>query len=64
MDEPLESRLPGRGYSSLTSADNKNEALWRGPDRGDDLELTMLCTDTPNHETCDEEMLLDDLKVW
>ncbi|XP_020083055.1 chloride channel protein CLC-f [Ananas comosus] len=63
MDEPLESRLPGRGYSSLTSADDKNEALWRGPDRGDDLELTMLCTDAPNHETYDVEMLLDDLKV-
>ncbi|KAG1327326.1 chloride channel protein CLC-f [Cocos nucifera] len=59
----LESRSHGRGYSSLSSAEDKNEAVWRRPDGGDDFELSTIETGIHQHGAINEEMLLDELKV-
>ncbi|XP_072986535.1 chloride channel protein CLC-f-like [Typha latifolia] len=56
-------RSPRRGYSSILSAENKNETVWRQHDGGDDLELSILQPDVHYYGNYNEEMLLDDLKV-
>ncbi|XP_010928180.1 chloride channel protein CLC-f [Elaeis guineensis] len=61
--EVLESRSAGHGYSSLLSAEDKNEAVRRRPDGGGDLELSTVETGIHQHGAINEEVLLDDLKV-
>ncbi|XP_042402501.1 chloride channel protein CLC-f-like isoform X1 [Zingiber officinale] len=64
-NELTEARSPKRGYSSLSSTEDKNEmnCLWRQHDDGGDLELSQLETDIHRSGTINNEMLLDDLKV-
>ncbi|KAJ6800479.1 chloride channel protein CLC-f [Iris pallida] len=59
-----EGKITGRGYSSLSSAEDKNEPVWKRPDERDDLELTDLEIDVHQHGYINEETLLDDLKVF
>ncbi|XP_020110538.1 chloride channel protein CLC-f-like [Ananas comosus] len=61
-NEIMEIGSPRRGYSSLSFTEDKNEAAWRRAD-GDDLELCILHDDIHRLGTCNEEILLDDLKV-
>lgn len=61
--EILESRSHGRGYSSLSSAEDKHEAVWRRPDGEDNLELSTIETGIHQHGAIIEQMLLDELKV-
>lgn len=58
-----EIKATGRGYSSLSVAEDKSDAIWRQPDRRDDLELSVLETNVHNHALMNEEILLDNLKV-
>ncbi|GJN22062.1 hypothetical protein PR202_gb09593 [Eleusine coracana subsp. coracana] len=60
--EPSGFRIPRRGYSSISS-EERNGSLRRGDDVNN-LELTILQTDISNYGTYNEEMLLDDLKVY
>ncbi|CAL9102913.1 unnamed protein product [Musa textilis] len=57
-----ETRSPRRGYSSLSTTEEKN-SVWRQSDGGDGLELSHLETDIHSYGTINEEVLLDDLKV-
>ncbi|KAK3158941.1 hypothetical protein QOZ80_2AG0143730 [Eleusine coracana subsp. coracana] len=60
--EPSGFRIPRRGYSSISS-EERNGSSRRG-DGVNDLELSILQTDISNYGTYNEEMLLDDLKVY
>lgn len=51
-----------RGYSSLSPVEENNEAVWRGTDNRDDSELSVM-ENAAEHETINEEIMLDDLKV-
>ncbi|KAL5707026.1 hypothetical protein ACHQM5_025125 [Ranunculus cassubicifolius] len=51
-----------RGYSSLPPLEENNDAVWRGTHDGSDLELSVMENAT-EHETINEEIMLDNLKV-
>lgn len=53
-----EIRAPGRGYSSLSTAEAKNDSIWRQADGADSLELSVL-----ERGIINEDILLDDVKV-
>ncbi|CAL4885065.1 unnamed protein product [Urochloa decumbens] len=59
--EPSGFRTPRRGYSSISSEDRNGSS--KRADGVDDLELSIIQSDTNNYGTSNEEMLLDDLKV-
>ncbi|KAJ0986976.1 hypothetical protein J5N97_005332 [Dioscorea zingiberensis] len=61
--EALETRVHGRGYSSLSSDEHKNEASRKQPDGSEDMELSILETHDHHQGTTNEEKLLEDLKV-
>ena len=52
-----------RGYS-LVSLQDRNSSVWTRSDSVDDLELTISQSGLRNYGTYQEEVLLDDLKVW
>ncbi|KAL2483794.1 Chloride channel protein CLC-f [Forsythia ovata] len=52
-----------RGYSILSSIENKNEDdIWKKPDEGNDLELSVI-GNSSNYEPMDVDIVLEDLKV-
>ncbi|KAF8414336.1 hypothetical protein HHK36_002337 [Tetracentron sinense] len=51
-----------RGYSSLSPTEDKSEAIWRQTDDRDNVELSII-GNAIDHETINEDILLDDLKV-
>lgn len=53
--------MAGRGYSSVSTAEDKSDPSWRHPNARDDLEL--LETQFLHHGSISEESLLDKLKV-
>nr|DAD23746.1 TPA_asm: hypothetical protein HUJ06_025209 [Nelumbo nucifera] len=57
-----DTRGPARGYSPLSPVEDKNEAIWRRTDGGNDFELSSIAN-VVGHEIDNEYMLLDDLKV-
>uniref|UniRef100_A0A0A9CJ56 Uncharacterized protein n=1 Tax=Arundo donax TaxID=35708 RepID=A0A0A9CJ56_ARUDO len=61
--DTFEATSPRHGYSSLLPPADRNETDWRRPD-GDDVELTILDDDPYRYGSNNEEMLLDDLKVY
>lgn len=50
-----------KGYSFLSSAEDKQEGIWRQTDGGDDLELSVI--GKVGDEAINEDVLLEDLKV-
>ncbi|XP_072971590.1 chloride channel protein CLC-f-like [Typha angustifolia] len=68
VNQPKDSEVfeiisPRHGYHSVSSADIKDEVVWHRPDGADDLELSILQTGIHHLGTCNEELLLDELKV-
>ncbi|XP_077237458.1 chloride channel F [Tasmannia lanceolata] len=60
--EASDTRTMGRGYSSLSPAGDKNQAIWRRPDDESVVELSTL-ENGDDCETFDEDTVLGDLKV-
>ncbi|XP_043689640.1 chloride channel protein CLC-f [Telopea speciosissima] len=60
--EVSDTRNLSRGYSSISHAEDKNQAIWRRTDDGNDLELSVI-RNAVDHGTINEDILLDDLKV-
>ncbi|PIA58284.1 hypothetical protein AQUCO_00500308v1 [Aquilegia coerulea] len=66
-NQPKETEASGpigltRGYSSVSPDEDNNEAVWRGTDNRNDLELSIM-ENAAEHDTIDEEIMLDGLKV-
>ncbi|CAN1354006.1 Chloride channel protein CLC-f [Linum perenne] len=60
--ESSDTRVLGRGYSSVSNSDDKHEPHWRRNEYGDDLELSVM-QNSVEHEAVLEDFLLEDLKV-